>query len=90
VNLGQVTFDFDLGLALADLSDPGCAYEVGFAAAVNYKIACSLRIGSTSPTASDYASVTIMNYAALVAGLSGVRIKFDIPVVYPMQIGVVP
>lgn len=44
----------------------------------------------TSPTATNFVSVTILNYAALVAGLTGVRVKFNIPVVYPVQVGVVP
>lgn len=84
-------FDYDLGLGLADLADPGCAIENGFIAAINYKISCSLRLGEqTNPTANDFASVTILNYAALVAGISGVRIKFNIPLVYPIQVGVIP
>jgi hypothetical protein len=88
---GQVIFDFDLGLGLDDLADPGCGIEAGFLAANNYNVSCSLRLGNPgSPLVTDFASVTAMNYAALVAGLSGVRVGFSIPVVYPSTVGVVP
>lgn len=89
-NTGQPLFDYDLGLTLPDLSDPGCVFESGLIATLKQRLSCILNYGSQNPTINDWVMVRIKNYAPLIPPSTGQRIKFSIPVQYPNSVGVVP